>query len=42
VVSEGRAITDVEVASDPEGGVWILYGDSRATWLERRICPSQP
>ena len=39
VVSETTSITDVEVVTDPEGAVWILYGDSKATWLERRICP---
>jgi hypothetical protein len=39
LVSEGKAITDVDLVADAQGGVWILYGDAKATWLERRICP---
>ncbi len=39
IVSTGKRITDVEVAADGHGAVWLLYGDANATWLERRVCP---
>ena len=29
---------DVAIAADSFGSVWIVYGDSNATWLERRVC----
>jgi hypothetical protein len=32
-------ITDVSVIEDGSGAVWILYGDTTVTWLERRVCP---
>jgi len=35
----GKHITDVAIASDAHGAVWVLYGDANATWLERRLCP---
>jgi len=35
----GRSITDVSMARDSFGSVWVLYGDATATWLERRVCP---
>ena len=38
-ISTGKAITDVSIARDAFGSVWILYGDTKATWLERRVCP---
>jgi hypothetical protein len=38
-VADGRRITDVTMAIDKDGGVWLLYGDSNATFLERRLCP---
>ncbi|MCW5812883.1 MAG: hypothetical protein KIT84_17775 [Labilithrix sp.] len=31
-------VTDVLVIEDTLGAVWILYGDSTITWLERRAC----
>lgn len=31
-------ITDVALAEDRFGAIWVLYGDSTATWLERRVC----
>jgi hypothetical protein len=34
-----KPITDIAVASDAKKGVWIMYGDSSATFLERRVCP---
>ena len=34
-----RNVTDIALVEDTSGGVWILYGDSTITWLERRICP---
>jgi len=39
IVASGKPITDVAVATDAFGAVWILYGDPGATWLERRVCP---
>jgi hypothetical protein len=32
-------ITDLAILADAYGAVWLLYGDSAATWLERRVCP---
>lgn len=34
-----KPITDVAVATDARRGVWIMYGDATATYLERRVCP---
>jgi hypothetical protein len=39
VIMEGKRVTDVAIVADAPGSVWILYGDSTATWLERRVCP---
>jgi hypothetical protein len=39
VIMEGQRVTDVAVVADAPGSVWILYGDSAVTWLERRVCP---
>jgi hypothetical protein len=39
VLEEGKSITDVAIITDAQRGVWILYGDANATWLERRVCP---
>lgn len=33
------SITDVALVEDGGGAVWILYGDTTVTWLERRVCP---
>jgi hypothetical protein len=38
-VADGRRITDVAMAVDKDGAVWLLYGDANATFLERRVCP---
>jgi hypothetical protein len=38
-ISTGKRITDIAIATDSFGAVWILYGDTNATWLERRVCP---
>ena len=38
-LATGEPITDVAIARDGFGAVWILYGDATATWLERRVCP---
>ncbi len=35
----GKPVTDIAMARDSFGAVWILYGDTTATWLERRVCP---
>jgi hypothetical protein len=34
-----KTITDIALASDAHKGVWIMYGDASATFLERRVCP---
>jgi hypothetical protein len=39
VIATGKRITDLAIAADPFGAVWVLYGDATATWLERRVCP---
>lgn len=36
-IAQGRGVTDLGIVDDGVG-VWILYGDSTVTWLERRIC----
>ncbi|HVH45858.1 MAG TPA: hypothetical protein VM925_26070, partial [Labilithrix sp.] len=41
-VAPGKGVTDVAVIEDGSGGVWILYGDTSITWLERRVCPAPP
>lgn len=38
-IATDKRITDVAILGDTLGAVWILYGDSNATWLERRVCP---
>jgi hypothetical protein len=38
-ISTGKPVTDMAITSDSYGSVWILYGDTNATWLERRVCP---
>jgi hypothetical protein len=38
-ISTGKHVTDMAIAADAYGSVWILYGDTNATWLERRVCP---
>lgn len=38
IVAQGRHVTDIAVHGDG-AGVWIAYGDTTSTWLERRICP---
>lgn len=39
VIVTRKRITDVAVVADAYGSVWVLYGDSSTTWLERRVCP---
>jgi len=39
IISTGKKITNLAITTDTYGSVWILYGDSNATWLERRVCP---
>jgi hypothetical protein len=39
VIAIGKPITDIAIASDSYGSLWIVYGDASATWLERRVCP---
>jgi hypothetical protein len=38
-IASGKSITDLSLVADPYGSVWILYGDTSTTWLERRVCP---
>lgn len=38
-IADGRRVTDIALARDRFGAVWILYGDTTVTWLERRVCP---
>lgn len=38
VIADGRRVTDIAMAVDSFGAVWILYGDTTVTWLERRLC----
>jgi hypothetical protein len=38
-ISTGKRVTDMAITADAYGSVWILYGDTNATWLERRVCP---
>ncbi len=33
------SVTDISLIEDGAGAVWILYGDTTVTWLERRVCP---
>lgn len=40
-IARGKGVTDMSIAADASGGVWILYGDTSVTWLERRVCPPQ-
>jgi hypothetical protein len=37
-ISTGKRITDISIAADGHGSVWVAYGDPGATWLERRVC----
>lgn len=36
-IAPGRGVTDLAIVDDGTG-VWIMYGDTTITWLERRIC----
>lgn len=36
-IASGSGITDVALIDDGTG-VWIVYGNTKITWLERRIC----
>ncbi|MBX3205864.1 MAG: hypothetical protein KF764_12395 [Labilithrix sp.] len=38
-IASGQRVTDVAVVEDGAGAVWVLYGDTTITWLERRACP---
>lgn len=39
IIATDKRITDIAMITDAYGSVWILYGDTNATWLERRVCP---
>ncbi|MDB4941060.1 MAG: hypothetical protein JWP97_594, partial [Labilithrix sp.] len=39
VLATNRPVTDITMARDGFGSLWILYGDTKSTWLERRVCP---
>ncbi len=38
-VPGGKSITDLDIAVDGAGAIWLLYSDAKDTWLERRVCP---
>ncbi len=38
-IAPAKGTTDVALIEDEKGAVWLLYGDSTITWLERRVCP---
>ncbi len=38
-VPSKQAITDLDIVVDGAGAIWLLYGDAKDTWLERRVCP---
>lgn len=38
-IAPARGATDVALVEDGMGAVWLLYGNTRITWLERRVCP---
>lgn len=37
-IANADHVTDLSMAVDTYGAVWILYGDNASTWLERRVC----
>ena len=37
-LAPAKNVTDIEILEDSSGSLWILYGDSSVTWLERRVC----
>lgn len=37
-IALAKAVTDIALVEDAGGGVWVTYGDTTVTWLERRIC----
>lgn len=39
VLANADHVTDLSMAVDAHGAIWILYGDNASTWLERRVCP---
>ncbi len=39
VLANADHVTDLSMAVDGHGAIWILYGDNTSTWLERRVCP---
>lgn len=41
-LGSGQGITDLALAEDGAGAVWIAYGSTTATWVERRACPALP
>lgn len=41
-IALAKGVTDMAMVEDRYGAVWILYGDMRATWLERRACQAAP
>lgn len=38
-IASGNRVTDVALVEDGSGALWVLYGDTTVTWLERRVCP---
>jgi hypothetical protein len=38
-IARRRTLTDVSIARDDKGALWLLWSDAEGTWLERRVCP---
>lgn len=37
-IAPAKNVTDISAIEDTAGSLWILYGDSTTTYLERRVC----
>lgn len=37
-IAPAKNVTDIAMIEDTAGSVWIVYGDSTVTYLERRVC----
>lgn len=37
-IAPAKNVTDITAIEDTAGSVWIVYGDSTVTYLERRVC----
>ena len=39
MISTTGRVSDLAVATDSVGALWVYYTDAAGTWLERRTCP---